>query len=270
MTSTSTPDLSRLDQAAELLARCRLERQPLDALPEHLQPVDEREAYEIQELLHGRLSAAGLGRVSGFKIGCTTPVMQAFLNIPNPCAGGVFEHTVHHSPAAMRHADFVRVGVECEIVARLGADLPARAQPYSLEDVAAAVAAIMPGMEIVDARYVDYSRLDTPTLIADDFFDAGVVLGPETVDWRSIDLAAVNGVTRINGVEVGRGAGRDVMGHPLQALVWLANLRSARGQSLPAGSFVFLGSVVETKWLACGDHVLMDIDRLGRVEARFE
>jgi 2-oxo-3-hexenedioate decarboxylase/2-keto-4-pentenoate hydratase len=270
MPSNSNPEHSRLEQAAELLARCRLESRPLDALPGHLQPVDENEAYSIQALLHERLSAAGLGRVAGFKIGCTTPVMQAFLNIPNPCAGGVFERTVHRSPAVIRHADFVRVGVECEIVARLAADLPARAQPYTREDVASAVAAIMPGMEIVDARYVDYTRLDTPTLIADDFFDAGVVLGPETVDWRSIDLATITGVTRINGVEVGRGAGRDVMGHPLQALAWLANQRSARGQSLPAGCFVFLGSVVETKWVARADHVVMDLDRLGRVEARFD
>jgi 2-oxo-3-hexenedioate decarboxylase/2-keto-4-pentenoate hydratase len=60
------------------------------------------------------------------------------------------------------------------------------------------------------------------------------------------------------------------MGHPLQALAWLANLRSARGQSLPAGAFVFLGSVVETKWVARADHVVMDIDRLGCVEARFD
>jgi len=270
MPSIPNPVLPRLEQAADLLARCRLERQPLDALPAHLLPADEQEAYAIQELLHARLSAAGMGPVSGFKIGCTTAVMQAFLNIPNPCAGGVFERTVHQSPAQIRHADFVRVGVECEIVARLGADLPARARPYVRDEVAAVVTAVIPGMEIVDARYVDYSRLDTPTLIADDFFDAGVVLGPENTDWRGIDLAAIGGVTRINGAEVGRGAGRDVMGHPFEALAWLANQRSARGQHLPAGCFVFLGSVVETKWVASGDRVVMDIEGLGRVEAAFD
>jgi 2-oxo-3-hexenedioate decarboxylase/2-keto-4-pentenoate hydratase len=270
MSSTADAAASRLEQAADLLARCRLGRDPLDALPHHLLPVDEAEAYAIQDLLHERLSAAGLGPVSGFKIGCTTPVMQAFLSIPNPCAGGVFARTVYRSPALIRHADFVRVGVECEVVARLGVDLPARLQPYSREEVASAVTALMAGMEIVDARYVDYRRLDTPTLIADDFFDAGAVLGPEITDWRSIDLPAVTGVTRINGVEVGRGAGRDVMGHPLQALAWLANQRSARGQHLPAGCFIFLGSVVETKWVARADRVVMDIEGLGRVEAAFD
>jgi len=129
---------------------------------------------------------------------------------------------------------------------------------------------VMAGMEIVDARYVDYTRLDTPTLIADDFFDAGVVLGEEHEDWQGIDLPTVGGVTRINGEEAGRGTGRDVMGHPFNALAWLANQRSRRGLSLAAGEFVFLGSVVETKWVTRGDHVVMDLDRLGRVEARFD
>jgi 2-oxo-3-hexenedioate decarboxylase/2-keto-4-pentenoate hydratase len=59
------------------------------------------------------------------------------------------------------------------------------------------------------------------------------------------------------------------MGHPFEALAWLANKRAQRGLGIAAGEFVFLGSVVETKWVAAGDHVVMDIDGLGRIEARF-
>lgn len=261
--------MSRAQAAAEHLARHRLSRDPLDALADDLRPRDEAEAYVTQDALHAILAAAGLGPVAGYKIGCTTPVMQAFLKIPNPCGGGVFGRTVHRSPASVPHAGFVRVGVECEIVAMLGKGLPARVEPYTVDEVAAAVRGVMPGMEIVDARYVDYTRLDTPTLIADDFFDAGCVLGDEVPLNGRLDLAAVTGVTRINGVEVGRGRGADVMGHPLNALVWLANQRAARGLGLEAGRFVFLGSVVETKWLARGDRVEMDLEGLGRVEAVF-
>jgi 2-oxo-3-hexenedioate decarboxylase/2-keto-4-pentenoate hydratase len=77
-------------------------------------------------------------------------------------------------------------------------------------------------------------------------------------------------VTWINGVEVGRGRGADVMGHPFEALAWLANSLARRGKSLQAGEFVFTGSVVETKWLQRGDRVVMEIERLGKVEAVFE
>jgi 2-oxo-3-hexenedioate decarboxylase/2-keto-4-pentenoate hydratase len=256
--------------AARVIAEHRLERRPLPALDTQLRPPDQEHAYRVQDVLHAMLSAAGLGPVTGHKIGCTTQVMQTFLRIDNPCAGGVFASTVYASPASLQHECFVHVGVECEIVARLGADLDAREAPFTPERVARAVHALCAGMEIVDDRYVDYKSLDTPTLIADDFFDAGCVLGAPVERWQQIDVPALTGVTRINGVEVGRGRGADVMGHPFNALAWLANALARRGRSLYAGEFVFTGSVVETKWVQRGDEVQMEIDGLGTVEAVFE
>ena len=76
----------------------------------------------------------------------------------------------------------------------------------------------------------DYRSLDTPTLIADDFFNAGCVLGDPVESWRELDLAAVQGRMTINGGEVGRGRGGDILGHPLKALAWLANALAARGR----------------------------------------
>jgi 2-keto-4-pentenoate hydratase len=254
---------------AQLIGEHRIQRQRLPLLEPALRPADEAQAYLAQRALHAMLTPH-LGPVVGHKIGCTTHVMQAFLNIPNPCAGGVYQQTVHYSPARLRHADFVRVGVECEIVVRLGADLRAGPAAFTLDSVARAVDACMPAMEIVDDRYEDYRSIGTPTLIADDFFDAGCVLGPPVRDWRAIDLAAVVGVTEINGTEVGRGRGSDVMGHPFEALAWLANHLARRGQSLKAGEFVCTGSVVETKWLNPGDRVRMRMEGLGEVEAVFE
>jgi 2-oxo-3-hexenedioate decarboxylase/2-keto-4-pentenoate hydratase len=195
--------------------------------------------------------------------------MQAFLGIPNPCAGGIFASTARPSPARLARADYLRVGVECEIVVRLGRDLPASGAPYTRRSVAPAVDACLAGMEIVDDRYVDYRSLDTPTLIADDFFGAGCVLGAPVADWSALDLTGLVGVTRINGLEVGRGRGGDVMGHPFEALAWLANSLAARGGALAAGEFVSTGSVVETKWVNRGDRVVMTIEGLGEVDATF-
>jgi 2-oxo-3-hexenedioate decarboxylase/2-keto-4-pentenoate hydratase len=108
-----------------------------------------------------------------------------------------------------------------------------------------------------------------PTLIADDFFNAGCVLGPPVAGWRELDLAALRGVTRVNGAQAGQGEGRAVMGHPLEALVWLANLRARLGPGLRAGEFVLLGSVVETRWVAADDEVVVAIEGLGEVRATF-
>jgi len=260
---------SRLS-AAGIICDHRLSRRRLAQLDASIRPPDEASGYAVQDELHGLLTAAGLGVVAGHKIGCTTKVMQEFLRISNPCAGGVFQSQVHNTPATIRHADYVRPGVECEMVVRLAADLPLERAPFDRDAVAEAVGEVMAGMEIVDDRYVDYKSLDTPTLIADDFFDGGCVLGKPIAGWRSLNLASLSGATWINGVEVGRGCGADVMGHPFEALAWLANSLARRERSLRAGEFVFTGSVVETKWLNRGDRVVMEVEHLGRVEAAFE
>jgi len=256
-------------EAARILCDHRISHRKLLRLDASVRPANEARAYAVQDELHGLLTAAGLGRVAGHKVGCTTKVMQEFLRIPNPCAGGVFEAQVHHTPAQVPYGEYLRPGVECEVAVQLATDLRPRPAPFDRTAVAAAVGAVMAGMEIVDDRYVNYKDLDTPTLIADDFFDAGCVLGRPVSAWRTLDLGSLVGVTYVNGVEVGRGQGADVMGHPLEALVWLANSLARRGRYLRAGEFVFTGSVVETRWVERGDRVTMTIDKLGTVEAVF-
>ncbi len=263
-----TPE--QVDDAARRLSAGRLQGAVLGALPESCRPTNEVQAYAVQDRLHQRLTAAGLGEVAGHKIGCTTKVMQAFLGIGNPCAGGVFAPTARDGEARFRHANFRRVGVECEIAVRLGRDLTPAQAPFTTDSVADAVAAVMAAIEVVDDRYDDYGALGAPTLIADDFFDAGCVLGAPVGDWRALDLPSAAGSMTINGVEVGRGHGGDIMGHPLAALAWLADSLAGRGRTLAAGEFVLLGSVVETKWVAAGDAVAIEIEGLGQARARFE
>jgi 2-oxo-3-hexenedioate decarboxylase/2-keto-4-pentenoate hydratase len=164
----------------------------------------------------------------------------------------------------LRFDDYRRVGVECEIAVRLGRDLSAGSAPVTAASVRDAVAAYMAAIEIVDDRYADWRTTDTPTLIADDFFAAGCVLGEPVADPG--DPAALVGTTTINGVEVGRGKGADVMGHPLNALAWIATSLAARGTNLRQGEIVLLGSLVETKWLERGDHVAIAIEGLGLVQ----
>ena len=74
----------------------------------------------------------------------------------------------------------------------------------------------------------------------------------------------------VNGDPLGTGRGGDIMGHPLEALAWLANLMAERGVGLRAGEFVSLGSIVQTYWVRKGDVVTIDIGGLGRARARFE
>jgi 2-oxo-3-hexenedioate decarboxylase/2-keto-4-pentenoate hydratase len=256
-------------EAARLLAAARREKRPFDRLTEALRPADEAAAYRIQEQLHLDIAAAGKGTVAGYKIGCTTEVMQRYLEIGNPCAGTIAAPTVHDLTADLDHGAFCRPGVECEIAVRLAHPLRARDAPFDQTGVGRAIGAVMPAIELVDDRYQDYRSLDTPTLIADDFFNAGAVLGAPVTAWQALDLAGIEGRMRVNGTLIGTGHGRDILGHPLAALAWLANNRAARGLGLEAGTFILLGSVVQTYWAEKGDRIGIELDGLGAAEVAF-
>src|SRR5258707_1010507 len=126
-------------QAATFLAQARRRSQRLSGLPQHLKPADMGAAYGVQAELQNLLCDASGSEPAGYKIGCTTPVMQAFLNIPSPCSGIIAAKDIFASPAHLRHADFLHVGVECEIAVRLATSLEPQQAPFTRDTVALAV-----------------------------------------------------------------------------------------------------------------------------------
>lgn len=262
-------DSIAIAEAADLLVATRLELEPFKGFPSHCTPHNEDDGYAIQGALHNRLTGR-LGPIVGYKIGCTTKVMQDYMKIDHPCSGGIFESTVYLGDAVAPHGRWRRVGVECEIAVRLSNALQPADAPFDRESVAHAVESCMAAIEIVDDRYVDFGKLDAATLIADDFFNAGCVLGEPRKDWRSLDLAAVRGTTEVSGEETGAGTGTDVLGHPLEALALLANEAALRGEIIEAGAIVLTGSIVQTKWLEPGDHAVCRLEGLGTVSLKTE
>jgi 2-oxo-3-hexenedioate decarboxylase/2-keto-4-pentenoate hydratase len=260
--------MSRTSAAAEIIAAARRGRTPLEPLAAETAPRGEAEGYRVQDALH-RLLAAELGLRVGYKIGCTSAVMQQYLDIPHPCSGGVFAKGVHHSGVSLAAADFIRVGVECEIAVRLARDLLPTEAPFTAEWVGEAIEAYLPAIEIVDDRYAEWQTLGAPTLVADDFFAAGCVLGDPVPRSQAPDLLGVIGRALINGVEAGQGSGADVLGHPHNALAWLANRLAVDGRGLRASEIVLTGSLVKTIWLNAGDRVVMELAGLGSVSATF-
>jgi len=250
--------------AALAILTARRERRVLAPLGA-LAPADEEAGYALQ---HAVASALGALPPAGFKIGATTRQMQAYLGLTGPVAGFTAAAGLHATPATLRFADYVAPGVECEVGLRLGADLPAG--PCTRAEAMEAVAEVFAAIEVVDKRYHDLPALGTPSLIADQVFHAGGVLGTPAVAWRSIDLGATRGRVTVDGAMRGEGVGADLLGHPMAALAWLAASPAARVfGGLKAGQVVFLGSVTPPIWIEGPAHVLVEFDTLGRVELRF-
>ena len=222
-------------------------------------------AYKIQSSLNDKLSRSRLGSRSGYKIGCTTPVLQEYLDIHEPIYGEIFSSTIFRDTAVLDLANYVELGIEAEIAVRLDTDLPNNLDPLDFEHVADAIDSVMISIELVDARYENFNNLDTPTLTADNFFNAGIVLGRPITDWHDLDLASLESVVTLNSKEIGRGKSSLIMGHPLNALTWLANKLCEQGQMLREGNIICLGSMVKTHWAKPGDTLHHHMAGLGSV-----
>ena len=196
----------RDDGRACFLFRHRLDSRAFEGFAVGDSPVDEAEAYVVQEKLHEKLIAAGWGDLAGYKIGCTTSVMQGDPNISQPCAGGLFANCIEATPGVIDLDRYVRVGVECEIAVRIGADLPVSRSPFDISDVAAAVESVMAAIEIVDDRDASSPSLSAVLeLIADDFFGAGCILGSESTGCDVSRLGQIDARLLVDGIEVGSG-----------------------------------------------------------------
>jgi 2-keto-4-pentenoate hydratase len=185
-------------------------------------------------------------------------------NIDSPQAGVVLAGRVLQSGVALRLRDYGRLGLEFEVCVRIGRSLPPQQRARTREEIAEAVDAICPAVEMIDDRNADYATLDALSLIADNAWSAGVVLGDFTTSWG--DLEAACGIVNVNGREADRGHARDVLGHPFVPLTWLANHLAASGRGLKAGDIVMTGSVIPTRFPKEACSYRFDLSGVGSVE----
>jgi 2-oxo-3-hexenedioate decarboxylase/2-keto-4-pentenoate hydratase len=130
-----------------------------------------------------------------------------------------------------------------------------------------AASAVMPAIEIADDRDADYSQLSRHPyeLIADNSWNEGAVLGEPVREWKSLDLGQVLGVATINGKRVGQGRGEAALGHPFEAVAWIANHLASLGRALLRGEIVITGSLITSKPVKPGDRVEFSLGDLGKV-----
>jgi 2-keto-4-pentenoate hydratase len=245
-------------EAARFLDEAHRARARYQNLPEAIAPKSFDDAYAAQEALCA-LWLPRLGAIAGRKIAVTTKVMQELMGIDHPCGGMIFASRVHLSPAKIAKADFVNVRIECELAVRLGRDLPKGPAPYTRDSVRAAVSEIMAAFELIEDRNADYKTSRALSLIADNAWNGGIVLGPGKAPPAGSDLNGIAGRLKRNGKAVAVGKTDDPMG----ALAWVANLAVERGRPMQAGMVVITGSVLVTVDIAAGERLDFTLDGVG-------
>ena len=223
------------------------------------------DAYDIQQnyvaLLRDRH-----GEAVGYKVGLTSDAMQKFCGIDHPIAGVVLASRVRSWGAHVARSEFGRLGLEFEIAVRIKSDVPVGDGPCTAAMIAPHIDGVCAAIELVDDRSADYTNLDMLALVADNSWNAGIVLSEFLMPWP--DLEAARGRASKDGADIGEGFGRDILGHPFNSAAWLATQLASRGVGLKAGQVVMTGSVMKTVFPDSGASYRFELEGLGAVEVR--
>jgi 2-keto-4-pentenoate hydratase len=260
------PDHDTARAASALLVRHWNDGTRLDALPAEMRPATREEGYAIQAALMETTAEP----LFGWKIAATSAAGQRHINVDGPLAGRLLAERVIEDGATVSLATNLMRVAEVEFAFRFGTDLPPRSEPYTVDEVLAAVATLHSAIEIPDSRYHDFTVVGAPQLVADNACAHLFMLGPAVVsDWRDIDLAGYEVSATVNGTVEHHGVGSNVLGDPRVALTWLVNELSGLGIAAGAGQAVTTGTCLTPIAVAPGDAVRADLRDFGTLSVRF-
>jgi 2-keto-4-pentenoate hydratase len=252
-----------IDQCAEATLRARTHTERYTP-PSEKQPLSMAEAYAVQDRVRDALLSRG-ERLAGWKAGFTGKAAQDMFQCPEPVSAFLLGSGVYADRAEVPLSRFVQVVVEAEVALVLRRDLagPGVTAPMALSAIEGAT----PALELVDFRYSGKpSGID---VVADGVYANAIVLGGALTDVSHLDLALEGLVYEHNGAVVATNTAAEVLGNPINSLVWIANHLGARGFGLSAGQVVMTGSVSTLVHPKAGDTVRATYTRLGSVSARF-
>ena len=246
-----------VNSAAELFLDARHTGHRLAQLPQDVRPATLADAYAIQDAV-----ASKLGAIGGWKVGARSASSEPTC-APLPAA------LIVRSPQRFAAGRFALNGVEAELAFTLSDDLPARAEPYRIADVAAAVTTMHPAIEVVDSRFVEMSAVDPLSVLADFQSHGALVVGagvplPASCDW-SMQPVTLD----IDGARVVDTRGGNPAGDVLGLLAWVANHVAARNGGLRRGDIVTTGSWTGLRFVAPGARVDAEFAGIGGVRVGF-
>ena len=225
------------------------------------------DAYQIQlHMIQRRLDEDG-ETIVGKKIGVTSQAVMDMLNVNQPDFGHLTSSMLYNDGDAMPFDAMVAPRAEGEIAFVMKQDLTGPG--ITTADVLRATEFVMPCFEIVDSRIRDW-KIRIQDTVADNASSGAFVLGGQAVRPTDIDLKTCGMVLEKNGQIIGTGAGAASLGHPLNAMAWLANTLGRLGITLKAGEVILSGSLAQLVPVERGDHLQVTIGGMGTASVRFE
>lgn len=254
-----------IEALAAHLESAELEARDVTKITDDFPAMDWADAYAIQDEIRRRKEARG-HRTVGLKAGLTSFAKMKQMGVDTPCFGFVSDYMARPDGGEIRMDELIHPKVEAEIC--LVTKAPLKGPGCHVGAVLAATDFVVPAVEIIDSRYRDF-KFDLKSVIADNTSASRFVVGGRARNVDDLDLRTLGVVLEKNGQIVAMAAGAAVLGHPAAAVAMMANHLGARGQEIPAGSFIMTGGVTEAIAVAAGDAISVRFQDLGTVSMRF-
>jgi 2-keto-4-pentenoate hydratase len=223
------------------------------------------DAYAIQTLRLARWIAQGAS-VRGHKVGLTARAMQRMLGVDQPDYGRLLDTMLFASGERIAADRFLQPRVEPEIAFVLGRDL--EGPGVTTVDVVRSTEFVVASLEVIDSRIRDW-KITLEDTVADNASSAAVVLASRPILPSAVDLRLAGCNLYRNGALVATGAGGAVLGDPVRAVAWLANVLATTGGGLHAGDVVLPGSCTMAAPLGSGDSIHAEFAGIGPVHVSF-
>jgi 2-oxo-3-hexenedioate decarboxylase len=233
------------------------------AIPQSGAGLTVADAYAAQSALRDARLARG-ERLTGVKLGFTSLAKMEQMGIDEVIVG--FLTDAHRVPSGgeLSAAGMVHPRVEPEVAFRVARDVDPVAPDA---DLAEAVDAVAPALEIIDSRYRDF-RFSLPDVIADNTSAARYAVGPWTALRGPGDAAALGDLAvdlEVDGRIAESGSTAAILGHPIEALRRLTGLAARYGHPLTAGTIVLAGAATSAVPLPAAGTVTARVAGLGSV-----
>ncbi|MFM2119837.1 MAG: hypothetical protein RL722_1305 [Pseudomonadota bacterium] len=254
-----------IEALAAHLEAAELEARDVTKITDDYPQMDWADAYDIQDEIRRRKEARG-NRTAGLKAGLTSFAKMKQMGVDVPCFGFVSDYMARPDGGEIRMSELIHPKVEAEICVVTRKAL--RGPGCHVGAVMAAIDFVIPAVEVIDSRYRDF-KFDLKSVIADNTSASRFVIGGRSRNVEELDLRTLGVVLEKNGQIAAMAAGAAVLGHPAAAVAMLANHLGARGQEIPAGSFIMTGGVTEAIAVQAGDAINVRFQDLGSVSMRF-
>lgn len=225
-----------IQAAAKVLVSRRMNNRLTGSLEPEYRPETVEDALAIQQAVVELTDDS----VSGWK--CALPIaIDGLKNVP--VIAPIFTESVYRNSSCSMNTDEGVYKIEPEIAFQFGQTLPSRQQPYTDQEIIAALSGARLSLELIQSRYLDPDSISYLDHLSDCLFNQGLYLGPEITLEQALTASEIEFSLKIGETsESVKMSGKHPNIYPQIPLFWLVNFLRERGETIEAGQWVITSS----------------------------